>query len=165
MQVLFYDYKVINLRGIIMDILYIACIVILDQITKYIAKLGLMPIEKIDIISGIFELTYVENKGAAFGIFNGKRLILIGFTSIVTGVIIYYLLKNKSLNRYVKISLIMIAAGAIGNLIDRIFLGYVVDFFHLYIKNIFDFPVFNIADISIVFGTFILALNLLLSKE
>lgn len=148
-----------------MYILYIACIVILDQITKYFAKLGLMPIDKIDIIPGIFALTYVENKGAAFGIFNGKRLILIGFTSIVTGFIIYYLFTNKSLNKYVKISLIMIAAGAIGNLIDRIFHGYVIDFFHLYITNIFDFPVFNIADLSIVFGTLILALNLLFSKE
>lgn len=148
-----------------MNILYIAFIVILDQLTKYLAKTGLRAIDNIDIIPGIFQLTYVENKGAAFGIFNGKRIILIGFTAIVTGFILYYLYTNKSLNRYVKISLIMIAAGAVGNLIDRVFLGYVVDFFHLYITDIFDFPVFNVADLSIVFGTFILALNLLFSKE
>lgn len=144
---------------------YIAAIVVIDQITKYIAKTKLISLNNIDIISGIFSLSYVENRGAAFGIFKNNKLILVVFTSIVTFLMLYYLFKNKNMNKYIKISIILIIGGALGNLIDRIFLGYVVDFLHLYIEGIFDFPVFNFADISIVFGTIILSFNLLFSKE
>jgi len=139
--------------------------VVLDQLSKYIAKIKLYSISQIEIIKGFFSLTYVENRGAAFGIFKDKRIILVGFTTIVIAVMIYYLLKNKSMNKLLRVSLILIIAGAIGNLIDRVLLGYVVDFFHLYIGNVFDWPVFNVADISIVFGTILLAFNLLFSKE
>ncbi len=148
-----------------MSILYILAIVVLDQLSKYIAKIKLYSISQIEIIKGFFSLTYVENRGAAFGIFKDKRIILVGFTTIVIAVMIYYLLKNKSMNKLLRVSLILIIAGAIGNLIDRVLLGYVVDFFHLYIGNVFDWPVFNVADISIVFGTILLAFNLLFSKE
>lgn len=148
-----------------MSILYILAIVVLDQLSKYIAKIKLYSISQIEIIKGFFSLTYVENRGAAFGIFKDKRIILVGFTTIVIAVMIYYLIKNKSMNKLLRVSLILIIAGAIGNLIDRMLLGYVVDFFHLYIGNVFDWPVFNVADISIVFGTILLAFNLLFSKE
>lgn len=148
-----------------MSILYILAIVVLDQLSKYIAKIKLYSISQIEIIKGFFSLTYVENRGAAFGIFRDKRIILVGFTTIVIAVMIYYLIKNKSMNKLLRVSLILIIAGAIGNLIDRVLLGYVVDFFHLYIGNVFDWPVFNVADISIVFGTILLAFNLLFSKE
>lgn len=148
-----------------MSILYILAIVVLDQLSKYIAKIKLYSISQIEIIKGFFSLTYVENRGAAFGMFKDKRIILVGFTTIVIAVMIYYLLKNKSMNKLLRVSLILIIAGAIGNLIDRVLLGYVVDFFHLYIGNVFDWPVFNVADISIVFGTILLAFNLLFSKE
>lgn len=148
-----------------MSILYILAIVVLDQLSKYIAKIKLYSISQIEIIKGFFSLTYVENRGAAFGIFRDKRIILVGFTTIVIAVMICYLIKNKSMNKLLRVSLILIIAGAIGNLIDRVLLGYVVDFFHLYIGNVFDWPVFNVADISIVFGTILLAFNLLFSKE
>lgn len=148
-----------------MNFLYIALIVILDQVTKFLAKTKLQPIGNIDLIPGIFSLSYVENRGAAFGLFKGNKILLIGVTTLVTIFIIYYIIKYKNINKYFKLSLILVAAGAIGNLIDRITLSYVVDFFHFYIRDIFDFPVFNIADISVVCGTILLMLNIIFVKE
>lgn len=148
-----------------MSFLYIGLIVILDQVTKFLAKTNLKPINNVDLIPGIFSLSYVENRGAAFGIFKNNKILLIGVTTLVTIFIVYYIIKNKDTNKYFKVSLILIAAGAIGNLIDRITLGYVVDFFHFYIRDAFDFPVFNIADISVVCGTILLTLNMIFVKE
>lgn len=148
-----------------MEFLYITLIIILDQVTKYIAKAKLMPVNNIDLIPGYFSLSYVENRGAAFGLFQNNKMLLVGVTSVVIIVIIYYLLKNRNMNKYLRASLIMITAGAIGNLIDRVLLGYVIDFFHFYIKDVFDWPVFNVADISVVCGTILLSMVLLFVKE
>lgn len=148
-----------------MSFLYIALIIILDQITKYAAKVKLKPISNIDLIPEFFSLSYVENRGAAFGFFKDNKILLIGVTTLITIFIFYYIIKFKDVNKVFKLSLILIAAGAVGNLIDRILLGYVVDFFHFYYKNVFDFPVFNIADISVVSGTILLALNMIFVKE
>lgn len=148
-----------------MEFLFIGLIIILDQATKYLAKTRLMNEISIDLIQGYFSLTYVENRGAAFGIFRDKRFILIGLTSAIIIFMIYYLIKNKDMGKWLRISFVLIIGGAIGNLIDRIALGYVVDFFHFYIHDVFDYPVFNVADISVVCGTILLAINLLFSKE
>jgi signal peptidase II len=148
-----------------MEFIYIALIIILDQVTKFLAKTRLYPNNDIELIPGIFDFTYVENRGAAFGIFQNMKFLLIGVTSVVIIFMIYYLIKNRHINKWITLSLILIIAGAIGNLIDRVYLGYVVDFFHFYIKGVFDFPVFNVADISVVCGTILLAINILLSKE
>lgn len=148
-----------------MNFLYISLIIALDQITKYAARIKLKPLNNIDLIKGCFSLSYVENRGAAFGIFKGNRMLLVGVTSLVTLFIIYFIVKYNNINKYFRLSLVLIAAGAIGNLIDRVILGYVVDFFHFYIRDIFDWPVFNIADISVVCGTILLALNILFVKE
>jgi signal peptidase II len=155
----------LTVRGINMEFLYIALIIIADQFTKYIAKTRLMPLDNVDLIPGYFSLSYVENRGAAFGLFQNNKMLLVGVTAIVILFIFYYLIKNRGMNIYLKISLVMITAGAIGNLIDRIYLGYVVDFFHFYIKSAFDWPVFNVADISVVCGTILLSIVLLFVKE
>lgn len=147
-----------------MEFLYISLIIFLDQASKVLVKLKLKPIDNIDFINGYFSFTYVENRGAAFGIFRSKKILLIGITGLVVIGMIYYLVTNKKLSKWVRISFILIIAGAIGNLIDRIYLGYVVDFIHIYFKS-HDLPVFNIADVSVVFGTIILAINLMFSKE
>lgn len=148
-----------------MSFIYIIIIIILDQITKYIARLKLSIVGDISLIPKCLSFTYVENEGAAFGIFKNRKFLLVGVTGIVTAVMIFYLIKNKNLNKYVKISLSLIIAGAIGNLIDRIYFGFVTDFIHFYIGNIFDWPVFNVADISVVCGTILLAVMLLFQKE
>lgn len=152
-------------RGRIMELLYIFLLIMADQLTKLIAKINLYPDVNIDLISGYLSLTYLENRGAAFGIFKNKKFFLVGLTSLVIAFMIYYLLKNKDISKYMKISLILIISGAIGNLIDRITKGYVVDFIHFYIKNIFDWPVFNVADIFVVCGTILLGAIILLAKE
>lgn len=141
--------------------LFIALLVLLDQLTKYVAKKYLIMRQPIDIINGIFNLVYVENRGAAFGIFRNQKFILVGFTSLVVIGLCYYFYKNKGQDKIMDICLILIIAGAIGNLIDRVFLSYVVDFIHLYIKDVFDFPVFNFADIYVTCGAILLSIRIL----
>lgn len=148
-----------------MELFYIFIIVMADQITKLIAKQNLYPDVTINLIPGYLSLTYLENRGAAFGIFRNKKFFLIGLTALVIAFMLYYLLKNRNMTKLMKLSFILIISGAIGNLIDRVFRGYVVDFIHFYIKNVFDWPVFNIADICVVCGTILLAAVMLFSKE
>jgi signal peptidase II len=151
--------------GDVMQILYILLLVIIDHITKYIAKIQLSYGKSITLIDGFLELIYVENRGAAFGILKNKKFFLVGITTIAIIGMIYYLVRTTNLNKWERMSLIFIISGAIGNLIDRIFRGYVVDFIHFYIKDIFDWPVFNIADILVVIGAIILAFSILFLKK
>ncbi|KRQ86548.1 Lipoprotein signal peptidase [Caloramator mitchellensis] len=148
-----------------MQLVFIALIFLIDQLTKILAKTKLLYSNGVNIINGVFEFVYVENRGAAFGILKNKKFFLVGVTTFVIGGMLYYLFTNKELNKWYRASLILIVAGAIGNLYDRVFRGYVIDFIHVYYKTFFDFPVFNIADISVVIGTFLLALTMLFTKE
>lgn len=148
----------------IIFILGILILVFLDQLTKWLAVTKLQPIHDFPIIENIFHLTYVENKGAAFGILQGKHLFFIVMTIIVMGfvVVYYFKLPKESKYHWMRLALILLALGAIGNLIDRIRLGYVVDF--LYFKLI-DFPVFNVADICVVVGVSILSIFILITSD
>ncbi|KKC29897.1 lipoprotein signal peptidase [Caldanaerobacter subterraneus subsp. pacificus DSM 12653] len=126
-------------------------VVFLDQFTKYLAAKYLMPVGSYPVIKHFFHLTYVENRGAAFGMLQNKTLFFIVITVVVGIVLIYSMIKlpENSLYNY---TLAMILGGAIGNLIDRVRLGYVVDFIDFKF-----FPaVFNIADSFIVVGAIIL---------
>lgn len=135
-------------------------LIAIDQISKYIAVQYLKPVGSVSIIEGIFSLTFVENRGAAFGIFQGGRWFFVVLTVIfLIGIIVYYYkLPQTNLYTWVRFSLILIFAGAVGNFIDRFRNGYVVDFLH---ARFIDFPVFNIADIYVVSGTFLLSFLLL----
>lgn len=148
----------------IVFILGLVVLVALDQITKWLVVVNLKPIHDIPIIEGIFHLTYVENRGAAFGILQGRHLFFIITTLIVIiGVTIYYFkLPQEKKYHWMRLSLVLLVSGAIGNLIDRIRLNYVIDF--LYFKLI-DFPVFNIADICVVVGVSILSIFVLLVPD
>lgn len=148
----------------IIFILGILTLVFLDQLTKRLVILKLKPIHDFPIIDNIFHLSYVENRGAAFGILQGKHLFFIIMTIIVMVFIIvyYYRLPHERKYNWMRLALILLASGAIGNLIDRIRLGYVVDF--LYFKLI-DFPVFNIADICVVIGVSILSIFILINPD
>lgn len=144
--------------------LWILGLVVFDQVTKYLAKFYFESGADKVIIDGLFSLTYLENRGAAFGIFKDQKFILVGLTSVVIIALIIYLYKGH-VTKYLRVALILIIGGSIGNLIDRVFQGYVIDFFHFYMKDVFDFPVFNIADISVVCGTALMAIVILFSKE
>ena len=134
-----------------MAIVIVVFVVFLDQFTKYLAARYLMPVGSYPVIKHFFHLTYVENRGAAFGMLQNKTLFFIVITVVVGIVLIYSMIKlpENSLYNY---TLAMILGGAIGNLIDRVRLGYVVDFIDFKF-----FPaVFNVADSFIVVGAIIL---------
>nr|WP_272879138.1 signal peptidase II [Clostridium sp. Cult2] len=137
----------------------------MDQVTKFAAVKYLKGKGPYIIIENFFQLCYVENLGAAFGILQNKKIFFVIVTSIVIICIVFFLVKNShNINQLLKIGLVMLLGGAIGNLIDRIRLGYVVDFISFKLGKGYDFPVFNIADIFIVSGTFLVMSLILLNK-
>jgi signal peptidase II len=149
-----------NSLGLILSIF----IILADQITKSAATQYLMGERPIEIIKNFVELHYVKNYGAAFGILQNQRWFFIVITSIVVFAMVVYMLRNsKNITILTKLSISMLSGGAVGNLIDRVRLGYVVDFIKLDLK-IYNFPVFNIADIFIVVGTALLVYTVLFDK-
>ena len=140
----------------------IAVGVIVDQILKLIIynTIGASG-QTINLIPGILQLTYVENTGAAFGFFNA-RLFLIIFDILIMFFIIKILLDKKfPLNDKTKTGLCLIIAGGIGNLIDRIFRGFVIDYID--ITQIIDYPVFNFADILVVVGVILIIATIIVN--
>lgn len=133
---------------LILSIIAIIVLVSLDQFVKYLTVTHLM-LKPIVLIENVFELTYVENKGAAWSILENQIWFFILMTVIILALIAYACYKKMIYTKLGQISLVLICAGAIGNLIDRITHGYVIDMFSFKLIN---FPVFNVADICIVCG-------------
>jgi signal peptidase II len=134
----------------------------LDQYTKYLAATKLINYETIPLIENVFHLTFVKNKGAAFGILQNQKWFFVIVTIIIMLAIIYYIIKKKPGNKLLMVSLSMILGGAVGNLIDRIRYSYVIDFFDF---NLINWPVFNVADSFVVVGTVLLSYYLLFKYE
>lgn len=132
----------------------------LDQATKYLALTNLKPIGSMVFINGFLDFTFVENRGVAFGMFSGQRWFILLLTAVITVALLYYYNKLPRTKEYqlVRMVTLLIFSGAIGNMIDRMFRGYVVDFFEF---SFFRFPVFNVADIYVVVGVCILAFLIL----
>ncbi len=149
----------------IASILFVILLVVLDQASKiYLTLVNKTSPIDLEVIRGFFRITYTCNDGAAFSILKGKRVFFIIMTIIVVFLIVYYLLKNK-VYWVEKYSLLLIISGAVGNLIDRIMYGYVIDFLDFIIFG-YDFPVFNIADSFITIGAIGLIISILfLNKE
>ncbi len=126
-------------------ILWVAILIFLDQITKLAAVNALKDNDSIPIIKNVFQLTYLENRGAAFGILQNKIVLFVLLTSIVLIIIgfIYYRMPDEKRYKPINLILILVASGAVGNLIDRIRFNYVVDFLDF---CLIDFPIFNVAD-------------------
>lgn len=133
--------------------------IIIDQYTKQLAVTHLQD-APVPIIQGVFELQYLENRGAAFGMLQNKQWLFL----IITIVLLFFITKlyiglpHTKRVLPLRIAMIFITAGAIGNMIDRIRLNYVIDF--LYFKLI-DFPIFNVADIYVTVSTFFIAFLIL----
>lgn len=140
---------------IILSIIFI----IIDQLSKIIIVNNLTNNKSIEVIKSFFYLTYTNNKGAAFSILTGRRILLILVALIVIGVLIYYARKNKIEGKVNKIALSLVIGGSIGNLIDRILRGAVVDFIDVKIFG-YNFPIFNLADTFIVIGVFLLIIEM-----
>ena len=136
-------------------ILIIALLTALDQLTKTIIVGKLAVQESIDVIKGVFTITYVQNRGIAWGMLEGKIILFLFMTFLIVGLCfyVYQNILNYPKFRLFRICLIVLISGAIGNMIDRVKLGYVIDFFSF---DLIDFPVFNVADIYIVCSMFVI---------
>ena len=135
-------------------------LIIIDQWTKALAVEHLMNQKPLVLIQGVFQLHYLENRGAAFGMLQGQRFFFVVIAILVLAAItyIYFKLPWQKHFHYLRAVGIFVAAGAVGNLIDRVSLGYVVDFFYFELIN---FPIFNVADIYVTCATFVLAFLIL----
>ena len=143
-------------------LLYIGIVaigILLDQLTKWLAVRFLEPIDTCPLLEGVLHLTYAENRGAAFGMLANNRWIFLIVSSVAILAMIGYLFSGLSEGKLAGISLAMLISGGIGNMIDRVALGYVVDFFDFTLIN---FAVFNVADIFVTVGACCLILSLLI---
>lgn len=145
----------------ILGLIFCGLLVAFDQLTKYWAILYLKGKSSIPIISNVFSLHYLENRGAAFGVFQNQKYMFIIITSIaiVLFLLLYWNFPREKKFAPLRILGIFIIAGAFGNLIDRIRLDYVIDFFYF---ELIDFPIFNMADIYVTVSVFCLLFLLLL---
>ncbi len=145
---------------LIFDFFFMILLVAADQFTKYVAVLKLKAQPAFSIIDGVLEFNYLENRGAAFGMLQNQKFFFIVVASVFLCVIVYALFRTPDDAKYTKLHvlLIMIAGGAVGNMIDRIRFDYVVDFIYIVLIN---FPIFNVADMYVTFSTAILVFHVL----
>lgn len=138
-------------------------IVVMDQVSKYYAQTFLQGSPSIPLIQDVFHLTYARNTGAAFSMFAGNQFLLKGVTAVIMIFLVGYLYKlTKEKGQILfKVSLAFILGGGIGNLIDRIRLDYVIDYFDFTLIN---FAIFNVADSFVVIGTILLGYLLIFNK-
>ena len=137
-----------------------AIIVIIDQVTKSLIKEYYKSFINKELI--FFRIDYVKNFGAAFNLFSGSRIFLSLVSIIITIIILFFILKNEEAKNIDLLSYSFILGGTIGNGLDRIIKGYVIDFINL---NFISFPVFNIADISINIGLILIIYSFIKLKR
>ena len=167
-------YKKTISQNIIIQIILFIILLVIDQLTKYFAVTGLKDKPAIVLIPNVLELRYLENNGAAFGFLQNKQWLFYVITVIVLAAIVYFWIRNvRQSKKYIALDpekfkkktfldrsflnyvLVFLAAGAIGNLIDRLSHSYVVDF--IYFKMI-NFPIFNFADICVTCSAIVLVI-------
>lgn len=134
-----------------------AVIAVIDQIIKYFVLKDLAPIGSMQVIDNFISLVYVENRGVAFGMFQNKIWIFAVLSVLMIGVFVYLIVSNKFSGKLFYVSSALIIGGGIGNLIDRVFRGYVVDYFSL---SFFP-PVCNFADYCITIGAVLFAVYMI----
>ncbi len=140
--------------------LLILVLLIADQLTKAIVFQKIAFLSSQSIIPGFFNLTHIHNRGAIFGFFSQSEsqllhIVLMLATLVALALVVYYFFMTPPTEKLAIISLSLILAGALGNLIDRVFRGYVIDFLDLYV-NKWHWPSFNVADSCVTIGAFLL---------
>lgn len=134
-------------KKIIIICIAVVILVTLEQVVKY----NIPKEEKITVIQNCLNINYIQNTGAAFGIGNNNTASFIIISLIVISIVLRFLITQiERTDKFIQISLVLILAGGIGNLIDRVFRGYVVDFID--VTPVISFPIFNLADIYITLG-------------
>ena len=133
------------------------CLLLLDQWTKYLACIHLKDRIPVSVIEDVFCLQYLENRGAAFGIMQNRQFFFVVIAAVILGIIgyLYSRMPYTSHYRMLRICAVLIASGAVGNMIDRLRFDYVVDFISFVLIH---FPIFNVADCYIVVATIVLFL-------
>lgn len=144
-------------------IIIVLITIFVDQFSKYLAFINLRNKEPIVLIENFLQLNYVENSGAAWGIMKDQTFLLIAITIIVVAILGIYVRSNTTLTIPTLVSISLVAGGAIGNLIDRINMGYVIDFIDVKFGT-YNFPVFNFADIFIVSGVILMMVLIITNK-
>ena len=144
-------------------------ILLLDQVCKWLASNHLEQYQILSVIPGFFNLILVKNRGMAFGILSQSRsglsyYFLVATTIVATGVIIFFFYWTKRNQKWLTVGLSLILGGAIGNLIDRVRLGYVIDFLDFFLKG-YHWPAFNVADSAVTAGVFWLLINIIIGKD
>lgn len=134
-------------------------VVCLDQLTKWLAVIFLEGEASFPLWQDVFHLTFVKNPGAAFGMLSNNRWVFMITSTVAIVAVLYYLIRYRPKNKWLVWALSMIVGGGIGNMIDRVLLGYVVDFFDFTLIN---FAVFNVADSFVCVGAAILVVYMLL---
>ena len=137
----------------------IAAVIGLDQLTKWLTVVNLEEYESFPIWQDVFHFTYVKNTGMAFGMLKDHRWVFMVFSTIAIVALIIYLFRFRPESRWMQISMAMIIGGGIGNMIDRVLLGYVIDFIDVTLIN---FAVFNIADSFVCVGAGIMIVCLVI---
>mgnify|MGYP003275679189 CR=1 FL=1 len=141
----------------IISLVLIAVLTAVDQLIKYLVVNNLKPVGSVMLIPNLLEFRYLENSGASFGMLQGFAWAFAAMTVVISAVIIYLLFKYKHHNFFTYSAAVLIVAGGIGNLIDRIFYGYVVDFIHV---MFFDY-IFNFADCMVVTGVILFLIHII----
>ena len=134
-------------------LLLIVLLISFDQLTKLLVISSFNVNDKLVLIDNLLKFYYIKNTGISFGILSNQRIVIILLSILIISYIIYEWIKNKN-NKYMKVCSILIISGAFGNLIDRIFRGYVIDFISFTLFNK-EMAIFNLADIFITFGIII----------
>ena len=139
----------------------VACtLLIIDQGLKLLIRSKVPLLEEVEVIPGFFSIYHIENKGAAFSLFSGATIVLIILSVLAVAFLHYYVLTEEKMTKWRIFSLGIIIGGILGNLIDRILYGAVVDYLSFDLFG-YGFPVFNIADVGITIGFVLLAINIL----
>jgi len=144
-------------------------ILLLDQVSKWMVVTHIEAHQTLSVIPGFFSLVLVKNRGMAFGIFSQTRsgfyyYFLLSTTIGAIGVILFSFFWIKSSKKWLTVGLSLILGGAVGNLVDRLRLGYVIDFLDFFLKG-YHWPAFNVADSAVTVGTFWLLLNIIQGRK
>ncbi|MBF7018928.1 signal peptidase II [Staphylococcus sp. 18_1_E_LY] len=145
--------------------LFIAIIIlILDQVTKFVIASSMRIGDSFEVIPGFLNITSHRNNGAAWGILSGKMSFFFIITLIILIVLVVFYIKEAKNNLFMQIALSLLFAGALGNFIDRLFHGEVVDFIDTYIFG-YNFPIFNVADSSLTIGVILIIITLVIDVK
>ena len=148
----------------IKHIILFVVILALDQVTKFAAASSLSLQQRFTIIPGFFHLTYIENRGAAWSMLEGKMWFFYIVTVIALVAMVLFYRNQEPSNVWIQIALVLMMSGTVGNFIDRLCLHYVRDFLDFIILG-YDFPVFNIADSALCIGVFLIIADVLMENK